>query len=125
MQTNTELSVVVLRRKKNIFTEIWQYKQLMLMVLPAFIYFVIFRYGPIFGVVIAFKDFRPMAGRSFWESIIQSSWVGLENFKVFFTSMNGIQILKNTIIISMLKILIGFPAAIVLALLFNEIPAPR
>jgi len=94
------------------------------MVLPAFIYLLIFRYGPIAGVSIAFIDFKAKIGQSFFQSILTSRFVGLEFFKEFLTSMTGLQILRNTIVISLYKIVIGFPAPIILALLLNEVRNP-
>jgi putative aldouronate transport system permease protein len=94
------------------------------MVLPAFVYLIVFRYGPIAGVSIAFIDFKARIGQSFFQSILNSRFVGLEFFKEFLTSMTGIQILRNTIVISLYKIVFGFPAPIILALLLNEVRNP-
>jgi putative aldouronate transport system permease protein len=107
-------------KKKSLISEIWKYRTLMLMLLPTLIYFIVFRYGPIFGIVIGFQDFTPQAGRSFIGSILDSKFVGFKHFKDFFTSLTGMQVLKNTIIISFYKIVFGFPAPIILALLLNE-----
>lgn len=112
-------------RFKRTIRNVIKYRTLLLMVLPAIIYFLIFRYGAILGVVIGFQDFTPKAGRGFYESIMASPWVGLKNFKEFFTSMNGLNILRNTIVISLYKIIFGFPAPIILALLLNELRCER
>lgn len=103
------------------FKGLLKHWQLLLMLVPTLLYFLIFRYGPIFGIVISFQEFTPKVGNSFIESIMQSPWVGLDHFKAFFTSLNGMQIIRNTIVISFLKIIFGFPAPIILALLINEI----
>ncbi|AEE97884.1 ABC transporter permease [Mahella australiensis] len=113
------------RRNKGILYEIWHYRSLMLMLLPTLLYFVIFRYGSIFGIVIAFQDYRPIAGQGFIASIIQSPWVGFKHFSDFFSSMNGVQIIINTVLISIYKIIFGFPAPIILALLLNEVKHQR
>lgn len=103
------------------FCNVWRHRQLMLMILPTLAYFIIFRYGPITGIVIAFQDFIPRMGSGFFKSILESEWVGLDNFRRFIHSMNGVQIVVNTILISLYKIIFGFPAPIILAILLNEI----
>jgi putative aldouronate transport system permease protein len=103
------------------FSNVWRYRQLMLMLLPTLAYFIVFRYGPITGIVIAFQDFIPRVGRGFFQSILESEWVGFDNFTRFIHSMNGVQIVINTILISLYKIIFGFPAPIILAILLNEI----
>lgn len=86
-----------------------------LMLAPAIICFIIFNYIPMYGVIIAFKNYR------FIDGIIGSPWIGMENFNQLFNDIFFWRILRNTLIISGLHILFGFPAPIVLALLFNEI----
>lgn len=103
------------------FRNVWKCRQLMLMLVPTLLYFLIFRYGAIFGIVIGFQNFVAQAGQGFLGSILRSEWVGLKHFIDFFNSMNGTQILKNTILISFYKLIYGFPAPIILALLLNEI----
>ncbi|XOJ01712.1 ABC transporter permease [Paenibacillus polymyxa] len=113
--------------KKNIFNEqpskwaaTWrEYKKcryLFLLLAPVMIWYAVFAYGPMYGIQLAFKDFRIMDG------IWGSPWVGFKHFEfLFFQSPDFLMILKNTIIISFLHILFGFPAPIILALLINEI----
>lgn len=86
-----------------------------LMVLPALLFYIIFSYKPMYGAIIAFKDFSPSLG------IMDSPWVGLEHFKEFFDSFYFGRVIKNTIIVSLSSIFFGFPAPIVLALLINEL----
>ena len=85
------------------------------MILPVIIYIAVFCYKPMYGVIIAFKNFRPAVG------IMDSPWVGLKHFITFFNDYNFWRILKNTFSISALSILFGLPAPILLALLINEI----
>lgn len=113
-------SILIKPKRKGLLKEIVKYRVLLLMLLPTLVYFVIFRYGPIFGIIIAFQEFTPQAGRSFFGSILESPFVGFKYFKEFFTSLTGIQVLRNTVIISFYKIAFGFPAPIILALLLNE-----
>lgn len=86
-----------------------------LMVLPVIFYFLVFAYKPMYGLVIAFKDFKPHIG------IADSPWVGFDNFIRFFKDPNAFRIVKNTFMISFWSILFGFPAPILLALMINEI----
>lgn len=95
-----------------------RYKFYYLLALPGLLFFLIFHYVPMAGIVVAFKDISPFEGIS---GIFTSEWVGLEHFKTFFSSFYFKTVLSNTVIISFLKILFGFPAPILLALLFNEV----
>jgi putative aldouronate transport system permease protein len=88
---------------------------LYLMMLPGLLFFLIYRYLPMYGVVIAFQRFRLARG------ISGSTWIGLENFINFFTSRFFPMVMGNTLVISFLKLLLGFPAPIILALMLNEI----
>ena len=85
------------------------------MLAPALICFLIFNYIPMYGVIMAFKNYR------FIDGIIGSPWIGMENFNQLFDDVFFWRILRNTLVISGLHILFGFPAPIVLALLFNEL----
>lgn len=89
--------------------------QLYILILPAFVYFFIFCYLPMYGVQIAFKDF--IANLGIWGS----PWVGLKHFERFFNSFNFLLLLKNTLGISIYSLVAGFPMPIILALLLNEI----
>ena len=86
-----------------------------LLVIPVVLYFVIFHYKAMYGVVIAFQRFRATAG------IAKSPWVGFENFKRFFRDVYFWRVLRNTFSISFLTLLFSFPAPIILALLLNEV----
>ncbi|WNR47101.1 ABC transporter permease [Paenibacillus roseipurpureus] len=90
-------------------------KYLYLMMLPVIAYYVIFHYAPLYGTLLAFKDYSPAKG------IAGSEWIGLANFKDFFTSFYFWRILKNTVIISLYTLIFEFPAPILLALLLNEV----
>lgn len=92
-------------------------KWLYILVVPIFLYFFIFSYLPMFGLVMAFEDFKPTLG------FLRSTWVGLKNFTDFFTGPNFLTILRNTLVISLLGLVIGFPLTVVYALLLNEIHA--
>lgn len=91
------------------------HKVLYLMMLPGVLYFILFRYLPMFGLVIAFKDYNIFKG------IWASDWVGLKNFKELIYSPDFWNVTKNTLMISFAKIAIGFPIPIFLAILLNEV----
>jgi len=94
-------------------------KGLYFLMIPIILYFLIFNYAPMFGLVIAFEDFKPTRG------ILGSNWVGLKNFIDFFTGPNFFIILRNTLAISLLGLFIGFPLGIVFALLLSELKILR
>ena len=87
--------------------------------LPVMLYYILFHYLPMFGVVIAFQDYRVTRG------ILRSDWVGLENFWDFFQSIYAWPTIRNTLSISVLGLIFGFPAPILLALLLNEVKQAR
>jgi putative aldouronate transport system permease protein len=90
-------------------------KYLYLMLILPVSYFLIFKYGPLFGLVIAFKNFNIMKG------FLGSEWVGLKYFREFLTEPYFWLLIKNTLLMNLYMILFAFPAPIILALLFNEI----
>ena len=90
-------------------------KFLYFMFLPVIIYYLIFHYAPMFGIVVAFKDYNPFLG------FIKSPWVGLEHFRSFFSSVYSWRLIRNTFLISFYGMIFGFPAPIILALLLNEV----
>jgi putative aldouronate transport system permease protein len=98
----------------------WRYfrknRYLYLLMLPCVIYFIIFNYIPMYGLVLAFKDFK------FSRGILGSSWVGFDNFKYLFSLGDFYRVLGNSLLLSTLKLLIYFPMPILLALSMNEVP---
>lgn len=99
------------RIKKNLF--------LYLMFLPVALYYLIFKYAPMFGLVIAFKDYNAFVG------ILGSKWVGMKYFDQFIHSMYFGRLIRNTLAISFLDLLVNFPAPIILALMLNEVQHKR
>lgn len=102
-------------KKSSLWSRVSKYKFLYLMLVPGLIYVVLFKYLPIAGNMIAFKEYKIFQG------IWGSPWCGLDNFIRLFESDNFYVIMRNTLLISFYKILIGFPVPIVLALLINEV----
>ena len=93
-----------------------------ILVIPVVVYYILFCYKPMYGILIAFKDFSPIKG------ILASDWApnhGFQNFIDFFGSYYFSRILKNTIIISLSTIIFGFPVPIIFALLLNEIKSSK
>lgn len=90
-------------------------KLLYLMVLPVIAYYLIFDYGPMYGLQIAFKDYSPGDG------ILNSPWVGFRHFTDFFSSYYFWRLIRNTLLLNGYELIFGFPAPIVLALLLNEL----
>lgn len=107
--------------KKNIVRKFfYKHRYLHLLVMPCIVYFFVFRYLPMYGNIIAFKDYKGIGG--FW-GIINAEWVGLKYFKMFFSSYYFTRLLGNTLIISLLRLVFAFPAPIILSILINEIRA--
>lgn len=99
------------KRKRMILVN-WQ---LYLLMFPVLLYFIIFQYLPIGGLIIAFKEFTPALG------IFGSKWVGLENFIRFFHSYNCLRVILNTFTLNILQLIFAFPIPIILALMINEL----
>ena len=92
-----------------------KYWQLYAMMILPFIYFIVFKYIPMFGNVLAFRRYRPGLG------VFGSEWVGLRYFKMFFKDPAFWRAFRNTIGLSLLNLVINFPIPIIFALLLNEI----
>jgi putative aldouronate transport system permease protein len=103
------------KRSKGALSFMWKFKALYLISLPGIIYFIIFKYIPLFGSVIAFQDYNIFQG------ITGSKWVGLEHFRRMFEHYDFLHILKNTLLIGLYDLIFAFPAPIILALLLNEL----
>lgn len=89
------------------------------MAVPCILYFFIYHYWPMYGALIAFKEFSPRLG------ILGSPWVGFKYFEEFFGSAYFVRTLKNTLVINFYNLIFGFPAPIILALLMNELHSVR
>ena len=94
-------------------------KYLVLMIIPAIVFYAIFNYVPMYGILIAFKSFRPKLG------IMRSPWNGIDNFVKVFEEEKFWLAFKNTLIIGSIKIVVGFLGAVIVALLLNELRMRR
>ena len=88
---------------------------LYLMILPAIAYFAIFHYAPMYGVIIAFQDYKPLKG------ISGSAWVGFKHFQTFVQGPFFWRLVRNTLSINIGMLLFGFPLPIIFALMLNEV----
>lgn len=100
--------------KKPVWKKLLASWQLYVFLLPAMLYFVVFRYVPMAGVQIAFKEYVAPLG------IWGSPWVGFEHFQRFFSTTDFWMILKNTIVLNVYNLIVGFPIPIILALMLNQ-----
>lgn len=90
-------------------------RTLYIMVIPVVLFYIVFHYIPMYGAIIAFKDYTPALG------VADSPWIGFSNFTRFFKSVYFVRLIRNTILLSVYNLLFGFPAPIILALLLNEV----
>ncbi len=106
---------ISLPKDRHLGKSMWAHRYYYLMLLPAFAVVLIFSYFPIYGVQIAFKNYKGALG------IANSNWVGLKNFQDFFSAYNSWDLIYNTFALSIYSFLISFPIPIIVALLLNEI----
>jgi putative aldouronate transport system permease protein len=106
--SRSEYRATVLRRLKR---DKWMY----VLLAPGVLYFLVFKYVPMWGILLAFQNYQPFTG--FW----RSEWVGFEHFRLFFGNPDFFMLLRNTLILSLYNLIFFFPAPIVLALLLNEV----
>lgn len=119
MATPLEMQAIISRSKKRsraaaIRLTISKYKYLYLLMLPGVIWYFIYRYLPMYGVIIAFKDYN------FSKGIIGSPWVGLKHFEFLLHNQDFFMIVRNTLLINLYELIFAFPVPIILALLLNE-----
>lgn len=105
--------------QKSIWKRILKDRYLLLLFLPCLIYYILFKYVPMWGVLISFKDFKPFIG--FWGS----EWVGLKHYIDFFNNPDAWRIIRNTLLLGVYTLLWCFPLPIVFALALNELTRPK
>jgi putative aldouronate transport system permease protein len=103
-RSKTQLALRYINKKKYLY----------ILLIPAVVYFLIFNYVPMYGIIIAFKDFN------FSKGIVGSSWIGFENFRYMFGLSDFYTVFWNSLYLSFLRLVFGFPFPILLALLLNE-----
>ena len=101
-------------KKQPLTARIWKYRQFYLLLIPALAYVLIFNYGPMYGIQIAFKNYKGALG------IFGSKWVGFKHFIDFFNGYYFWNLLRNTLVLSIYNLVVGFPIPIIVALVLNE-----
>ncbi|PGY15942.1 sugar ABC transporter permease [Bacillus sp. AFS031507] len=118
-KTNHVIDLPIQRKKEIKLRKILSNYQLYLFLLPALVYFIVFHYVPMYGILIAFKDFVATKG------ILGSPWVGFKHFERFFESYQFWSLIKNTLGLSVIQLIVGFPLPIFLALMMNQIRSDK
>jgi len=109
---------------RQFYRNIWNNGAMLLMVLPATLWFLFFSYLPMVGMIIAFKQYR-VSREGFWASIMDSKWVGFDNFKFLFTTNDAYVITRNTVLYNVFFIILGLVIAVALAIVLSEIVNKR
>ena len=102
-------------KSRRIWLDIRRDKYLYLLIFPGVLFFIVFKYVPMWGVLIAFQDYSPYMG------MLHSKWVGFENFARFFSNPDFALLFRNTMMISLMNLIFFFPLPILLSLLLNEV----
>ncbi len=102
-------------RSKEMLKHIRRDRELLLLFIPCILFYVIFRYGPLYGLIIAFKDYSVFLG------VLGSDWVGLKHFIKFFGNQDFWMLFRNTLLLGFYTLVFGFPFPILLAVLLNEV----
>ncbi|MFC0330284.1 ABC transporter permease [Paenibacillus sepulcri] len=103
------------KNRRRLLSRVKKDKWLLLLVLPGLIYFIVFKYLPMWGLLIAFKNYQPFLG------FFKSEWVGLDNFRQFIQDPIFLNLMRNTFLLGLYDMIFFFPAPLVLALMLNEI----
>ena len=110
----TKGAVVGKPRRKSLASRIWEYRQMYLLLLIPVVLTLVYKYYPMYGIQMAFRNFKPSRG------ILGSEWVGLEWFVRFFEAPNCWRMIKNTVLLSVFSLLWSFPVPIIIALALNQ-----
>ncbi len=108
------------RKKPNrTLVKMWNYKWIYLMLLPVMVYYIVFKYIPMYGITIAFKDYNVFKG------VLESPWCGLEVFQKILGNKNFWEAIKNTLLLNVLTLLVSFPLTIIVSLMLNEVMSAK
>ncbi|HEY5560261.1 MAG TPA: ABC transporter permease subunit [Clostridiaceae bacterium] len=105
----------MIKKKSSLNSRIYQYRYLYLLTIPGLIYILIFKFVPMWGLLLAFKEYN------FYTGILGSKWVGLKHFTDLFADPFFLIMLRNTIVINMLSLILFFPLPIIISLMLNEV----
>lgn len=111
----TETKEYALKRRKKFFSYLKADGALYVMILLPMLYYIIFHYVPMYGVTIAFKDYNPFVG------IFESEWIGLDVFKEIFRMKEFSRAVRNTLILNLMNVVLGFPMPVLIAIMLNEV----
>lgn len=114
METKIEV-LSLTHKKRGLGVQIYKSRYLLLLFLPTLLYYILFRYLPMWGLLISFQDYKPFIGMR------GSNWVGLKHYINFFNSPDCFKIIKNTFLLGIYSLLWGFPVPIIFALILNEV----
>ncbi|MGO4275935.1 sugar ABC transporter permease, partial [Paenibacillus sp. TAF58] len=114
-EVNIAQHVAARKQSSELGRRLWKNKWIYVMLLPGVLYFLVFKYIPMYGLIISFQNYKPFKGVS------GSEWVGLEHFRRLFTEPDFLIILSNTLILFVMNLLFYFPIPILLALMLNEV----
>ncbi|XEC96311.1 ABC transporter permease [Paenibacillus tarimensis] len=114
-ELSSERSDPIPHRKRPWIGKLKKDRWLYILLAPGLLYFMIFKYLPMWGVVIAFQNYQPFLG------VMNSDWVGIDHFKTFFSNPDFLRLLRNTLILAVYDLIFFFPAPIIAALLLNEV----
>lgn len=117
--SDSEVDQSIVKVKRKTWVQVKRNYELYLFLVPILLVYLVFKYYPMYGVQIAFKDFSPSQG------IWGSEWVGFKHFIDFFDSYNFWTIISNTLTLSFLSLVFGFPAPVIIAILLNQMLGKR
>lgn len=106
-------------KKKKTLHEIWKARYLYILLLPLLVWLAVFCYAPMYGVLLAFKNYSAKLG------ILGSQWVGMQHFKRIFITPDAVRSITNTVVISASRLIFEFPMPIILAIMITEMPGNR
>lgn len=115
IKKHVRVSTVPNLNQKGKLARFWRQRQLWLMLLPGLLFYLIYRYIPMFGLLVAFKDYSPFLG------VMESPWVGFKHFERLFSNPDFWKLFKNTLTLGCLSLVIFFPCCILFSLLLNEV----
>lgn len=105
--------------RRYVVKKMWNYKWLYIMLIPVIVYFFVFKYIPMYGITIAFKDYNV------FEGIFKSPWCGFEVFEKIFSNKNFWLAIRNTFVLNLLTLAVSFPLTIIASLMLNEVAGVR
>jgi len=119
MKVKGKEGAAAVNKKKNLNYYLWRDRWMYLLLVPILIYYIVFKYAPMFGIVMAFQDYN------IFEGVLKSKFVGLDIFRTVFGKTQFWNSIRNTLVLNLLTLLVNFPLTIILALMLNEITSMK